>query len=107
MHREEGVDVRLSATITSFEGNDTIERLILDSGDAIECDAVLIGIGVAPATGWLQGSGLPADGVPVDELGRTVAQNVFAAGDAARPFDPQLGAHVCEPSTGKLPQDRP
>ena len=66
----------------------------LADGERLGCDAVVVGVGIAPATGWLAGSGLDVDGVRVDAAGRTAIPDVFAAGDAARPFDPRFGAHA-------------
>lgn len=64
-------------------------------GRTIECDAVLIGIGVRPALGWLVGSGLETEtAIPVDAGGRTAIPEVFAAGDVAAPLDPSSGRHV-------------
>ncbi len=55
-------------------------------------DVVVAGIGVAPATGWLDGSGLELDdGVVVDQGFRTSAGGVYAVGDVARFHDPIFG----------------
>jgi NADPH-dependent 2,4-dienoyl-CoA reductase/sulfur reductase-like enzyme len=48
---------------------------------------------MAPATAWLVGSGLEPDGVRTSASGRTRVPNVFAAGDAARPWDPAARRH--------------
>ena len=55
---------------------------------------MVAGIGTEPATGWLESTGLGDRGVPVDATGATAIPGVYAAGDASRPFDPHLGAHV-------------
>ena len=81
MHAEEGVDVRLSVTVARVHGNGRVESLELTDGKRVEADAVLVGIGVDPATGWLEGSGLAGARVGVD--GATAVPDVFAAGDAA------------------------
>ncbi len=94
VHREEGVDVRLGAAVSGFHGNGRVEAIELGDG-RLECDALVVGIGVAPATGWLQGSGLEAElGLQVDAGCRTALPGVLAAGDAALPFDPVAGRHV-------------
>jgi NADPH-dependent 2,4-dienoyl-CoA reductase/sulfur reductase-like enzyme len=54
----------------------------------------VVGVGTAPATAWLAGSGLDERGVRTDTSGRTVLTDVFAAGDASVPFDPRFGAHA-------------
>ena len=95
MHREEGVNVLLGRQVASFRGSAGGERLeacVLEGGGEVECDVLLVGVGVRPAAAWLDGSGLPATGVPVDARGRTEAPDVFAAGDVSRPIDPVSGA---------------
>jgi 3-phenylpropionate/trans-cinnamate dioxygenase ferredoxin reductase subunit len=83
MHAEEGVDVQLGTPLERFHGNRRAEAAVLADGRRIECDTVVIGIGVAPATAWLAGSGLDAQrGVTVDEYSRTRLPGVYAAGDA-------------------------
>ena len=91
LHREEGVRMLTSTTVSAFRGNGSVEELELSDGRRVQCDAVLIGIGVAPATGWLEGSGLSAGRGPVGPGGRTALPHVYAAGDAALPFDERLG----------------
>ena len=51
------------------------------------------GIGIEPATEWLEGSGLDPGGVPTDSSGRTGAPDVYAAGDSARQLNSVTGAH--------------
>lgn len=92
MHSEHGVDVRLSARLESARGNETVEELRLSDGAALSCDAVVVGVGVQPAAGWLEGSPLGADGVDTDACGRTLIPHVFAAGDVCRAHDPRVGA---------------
>ena len=93
MHDEEGVEVRLSTKLEGARGNGSVEELVLDRGDPIACDAVVVGIGVAPAADWLRGSGLETDGVLTDNAGRTSVPDVWAAGDVARAFDHRHGEH--------------
>ncbi len=95
LHRSEGTEVLLSAQIAKFDGTgDRAEWIELSDGRRIECDAILIGIGIEPDTLWLEGSGLEPDGVLVDARGQSGAPGVYAAGDAARAFDPELGEYV-------------
>ncbi|GGO81862.1 NAD(P)/FAD-dependent oxidoreductase [Wenjunlia tyrosinilytica] len=58
----------------------------LPNGDRLAADAVVIGIGARPATGWLAGSGIelgPDRAVVADDRLRTSAEDVFAVGDCA------------------------
>ena len=67
-------------------GGARVEAVELASGERIPADVVVVGIGAAPATEWLEGSGLEvANGVVCDAACRaTRAPFVVAAGDVAR-----------------------
>jgi len=94
LHRAEGVEVVLRAQIATFgDGPAGAEWVQLADGRRRECDALLIGIGIEPATEWLAGSGLDTGGVRVDPAGRTAVPDVYAAGDAARTFNPATRAY--------------
>jgi NADPH-dependent 2,4-dienoyl-CoA reductase/sulfur reductase-like enzyme len=94
LHRSEGVQVLLSARLEQARGNGNVEELVLDNGRRLDCDAVVVGVGVVPAAEWLAGSGLEPDGVLTDAAGRTSIPDVFAAGDVTRSFDPRFGVHT-------------
>jgi 3-phenylpropionate/trans-cinnamate dioxygenase ferredoxin reductase subunit len=88
------VHVLFSAHVARFgEGPGGAEWVQLTDDSRFDCDALVLGIGIEPATEWLEGSGLETDGVRVDARGRTGAPDVYAAGDAARVFDPISGVH--------------
>ncbi|MHB1569865.1 MAG: FAD-dependent oxidoreductase, partial [Solirubrobacteraceae bacterium] len=98
LHRSEGVDVVTGATVERVIANGTVRALELSTGQTVQADHVLVGIGVEPDIAWLAGSGLEAAagtrGIRVDVDGRTGIDGVFAAGDAAATFDPVAGTHV-------------
>jgi NADPH-dependent 2,4-dienoyl-CoA reductase/sulfur reductase-like enzyme len=98
LHRDHGVDVRVGTAVAGFDAGDAgdagdadaagggrrVERVRLADGAAIDADLVVVGIGVTPNTGWLEGSGLALDdGVMCDATTRA-APGVVAAGDVAR-----------------------
>lgn len=84
LHRDHGVDVRLGVALGGFGGRERVERVFLADGNKITADVVVIGVGVTPATQWLEGSGLTInDGVVCDET-LLAAPGVVAAGDIAR-----------------------
>lgn len=84
LHRDHGVDVRTGVGVAGFEGTDRVERIRLDDGSAVDADVVVVGVGVVPATSWLEGSGLELDnGVVCDET-LVAAPGVVAAGDVCR-----------------------
>jgi 3-phenylpropionate/trans-cinnamate dioxygenase ferredoxin reductase subunit len=77
LHRAEGVVVRAGVMVERDLG----DALELADGTRVPAAHVLAGIGVAPAAGWLAGSGLDPTGVAVDPCGRTGLPGVYAAGD--------------------------
>ena len=82
LHEAAGVDVRTGVRVVGFEGGDRVERLMLEVGEALEVDFVVIGVGVVPNDELAAEAGLAVDnGIVVDEYGRTEDPNVFAAGD--------------------------
>ena len=85
LHRDHGVDLRLGVGVDGFEGTDHGRGAVrLADGSSIEAEVVVVGIGVAPNTDWLEGSGLDVDdGVVCDETS-LAAPGVVAAGDIAR-----------------------
>jgi 3-phenylpropionate/trans-cinnamate dioxygenase ferredoxin reductase subunit len=94
LHRAEGVDLLFSTHVARFgEGDGRVEWVQLTDGSRFHCDALVLGIGIEPATEWLEGSGLETDGVRADACGRTAAPDVFVAGDAARVLNAVTGEH--------------
>jgi 3-phenylpropionate/trans-cinnamate dioxygenase ferredoxin reductase component len=92
IHRDHGVDVRLGHGIERFEGGDAVERVRTSDGAAIECDFVVVGVGVAPRTQLAEDAGISVDnGIVVDERLETSAPGIFAAGDVANHSHPQFG----------------
>jgi len=87
---ENGLSVLVGRDVARFEddGSGRVRRAELTDGSVLDCDVAVIGKGVLPATGFLQGSGVDVDlGVLVDEQMRTSARDVFAAGDVVEHFD--------------------
>ena len=95
LHAAEGVTVIGGTTIEAVEANGRVNALTLSDGSRIEPDHVVVGVGAQAEIEWLAGSGVSCNGgVHVDLHGRTTTPHVFAAGDAAATFNPQLQAHV-------------
>jgi 3-phenylpropionate/trans-cinnamate dioxygenase ferredoxin reductase component len=84
LHRDHGVDLRLGVGVAGFEGDGRVERVRLDDGTAIDADVVVVGVGVAPVTGWLDGSGLTIGNGVVCDATLLAAPGVVCAGDVAR-----------------------
>jgi NADPH-dependent 2,4-dienoyl-CoA reductase/sulfur reductase-like enzyme len=84
LHRDHGVDVRLGVGVAGFEGGDRVTHVRLVDDTLIDADLVVVGIGVTPNTGWLEGSGLALDDGVVCDATTRAAPGVVAAGDVAR-----------------------
>lgn len=94
LHKKNGIAFRLGEKVARFEGEGAVEKVVLQSGDRLRADLVLVGIGVEPATGFLKGVELADDGgVVVDEHLRA-ADGLYAAGDIAHVPDARTGRRV-------------
>ncbi len=92
VHRDNGVRLETGAVVRGVvtEGGRAAGVALAD-GRVLAADAVLLGIGAVPATGWLAGTGVPlADGVSCDAT-LYAGDRVWAAGDVARWPDPRTG----------------
>ena len=99
-HRRHGVDVRLGVAFEGLVGAGRVEGVRLAGGRVVPADVVVVGIGVAPTTAWLEGSGVDlADGIVCDERLRVRAggqwrPDIVAVGDVARWNHPGYGETV-------------
>ncbi|WP_414952205.1 NAD(P)/FAD-dependent oxidoreductase [Caballeronia eucalypticola] len=85
-HEESGVCFRLGAKIAGLarQGYE-ITGVLLDDGELIDADLVVVGVGVTPNTGLAEAAGLPVDnGVVVDTFLLTADSYISAIGDCAR-----------------------
>jgi NADPH-dependent 2,4-dienoyl-CoA reductase/sulfur reductase-like enzyme len=95
LHRDHGVDLRTSVGVEGLEGSRRVERVRLAGGGSVPADVVVVGVGVVPATGWLESSGLELrNGVVCDQTCATAAPGVVAAGDIARWPNPLFGEEM-------------
>jgi 3-phenylpropionate/trans-cinnamate dioxygenase ferredoxin reductase subunit len=87
LHAAHGVDLRTGvgvAGIRRVEGSSNGLEVELEGGDVLEADVVVVGIGVAPAVSWLEGSGLTLENGLVCDDRLFAADGIVAAGDMAR-----------------------
>ncbi|MFT4066598.1 FAD-dependent oxidoreductase [Paraburkholderia sp.] len=84
LHESNGVKFYLGAKIASLEGDEgNVHAVMLESGEHIAADLVLLGTGVTPATGFVEGLPLQKDGGIVVNAGMHAAGGLYAAGDIA------------------------
>ncbi|MTA93861.1 MAG: FAD-dependent oxidoreductase, partial [Actinobacteria bacterium] len=85
VHTRNGVTIRCGVSVASINGTTRVESISLANGEVVPADVVIVGIGVAPATSWCEGSGLTiADGIVCNAQLNAGPKNVFAAGDVLR-----------------------
>jgi NADPH-dependent 2,4-dienoyl-CoA reductase/sulfur reductase-like enzyme len=81
-----GAELRTGTTVAAVRRGEVDLEVELADGSRLAADAVLVGVGSRPATGWLAGSpiALGADrGVLADAWLRTGTPDVYAVGDCA------------------------
>ena len=89
IHRDHGAKLIFEDTMAAFEGADHVERVVTQGGRRIECDFVVVGLGVEPVTELLAGTGAQIDnGIVVDEFCQTGVEGIYAAGDVANHYHP-------------------
>ena len=92
IHEDNGVRFRFGAKVARITGDGKVEAVEIESGEKIDADLVVVGVGVMPATDYLKGVELSDDGgVVVDEHLRA-ADGLYAAGDIARFHSSLTGA---------------
>ena len=91
VHEENGVTFKFGTKATEFTGDGKVKNAILENGEKIATDLVIVGIGVEPNTSYLTGIELHEKdkSIPVNKYLQTENENIYAAGDIARfPYKP-------------------
>jgi 3-phenylpropionate/trans-cinnamate dioxygenase ferredoxin reductase subunit len=95
IHADRGVRMLLGTGVEAFEGAAAVERVRTGDGRVLECDFVVVGVGVQPRTQLAEAAGLAVDdGILVDERLQTSAPGVLAAGDVANARHPLYGVPI-------------
>ena len=86
VHARNGVEIRCGVQVAGIEGSGgRVTGVRLGDGSLVASDVVLVGVGVAPNTDWLAGSGLTIrDGIVCDANLCVGVAGIYAAGDCAR-----------------------
>lgn len=69
VHQENGVTFKMGRNVSLIEGKSEAQTVVLDNGDRLAADLIVVGIGVQPVTDFIDGIELnPKDrSIPVDE----------------------------------------
>ena len=92
IHGDAGVQLLSHETVDRFDGAGRVERAVTKSGRKVDCDLVIVAVGIQPNVEVAQGAGIAIDnGILVDAACRTSVPDVFAAGDVANHLHPLFG----------------
>ena len=90
IHESKGVKFRLGEHVKSFASvGGPVEAVVLENGERLEADLVVVGVGVTPATDFLERIKLHKDGGVIADQFLRIAADVYAAGDIVHFPDPR------------------
>ena len=91
-HEKSGIVFHLGRTATEISGGKKVSGVVLSDGSRIAAQVVVAGVGVVPATGYLETSGLLIKGaVPVDARFQTAGPGHLRRGGHRLIPDPVTG----------------
>jgi len=95
VHTDRGVRMLMGTAVEAIEGATSAERVRTSDGRVLECDFVVVGVGVQPRTELAELAGIAVDnGILVDQHLETSVPGVFAAGDVANAHHPFYGERI-------------
>jgi NAD(P)H-nitrite reductase large subunit len=95
-----GIEVNCGVTAKEIQRgkNGRVKGVLLTDGRFLECDVVVVAIGVVPASTLAKEAGIKVErGIMVDGKLMTSAKDVYAAGDVAQAMDQLTGEHRVVP----------
>lgn len=98
--KKKGVKLILGTSVTGFKGDDRVEIAVLESGEEVETDMVIMSIGVRPNVELAREAGvkLGVTGAIMTDTGmRTSIEDVYACGDCAESFSLITGKPIYRP----------
>ena len=95
VHADHGVEMLLGTGVERFEGGSSVERVRTTDGRTVDCDFVVVGVGVQPRTALAAQAGIAVEnGILADARLETGAPGVFVAGDVANADHPFYGSRI-------------
>jgi NADPH-dependent 2,4-dienoyl-CoA reductase/sulfur reductase-like enzyme len=94
-YREKGIGLRTGQMVSDLRPQGNRIGVQTTTGDRVDADVVIAGLGVQPSIELAKQVGLQVDnGILVDEFLRTSHPDIFAAGDVANFHNPALGTRM-------------
>jgi 3-phenylpropionate/trans-cinnamate dioxygenase ferredoxin reductase component len=92
LHHANGVRLLAGARVAAFKGTERLDSVVMADGERVPCDFAVVGVGIDPDVSAVASSSMAQDnGILVDELCRSSATDIYAAGDVANHLHPVLG----------------
>ncbi len=83
-----GIKFELNTTVVEVAGQQKATSVTLENGNKLDCDLLVVAIGVQPNTDVVQGTEIQVqNGIVTDERMQTGVAHVYAAGDVAEGYD--------------------
>ncbi len=90
--REHGIDIRTGRDPMEIVGKESVEGIILDNGERINCQLVVVGKGVQPNVDFISSTKIKVnEGIVADKTMRTNLPDIYVAGDVAETYDLSTG----------------
>jgi apoptosis-inducing factor 3 len=84
LHQQHGVEFRLGTGVQALAGEQEVRSVVLETGERLDADLVVLGLGIKLATDFMQGIALNDDGSITVDRNLRAADGLYAAGDIAR-----------------------
>jgi len=85
LFRQKGVNLKFNVKAEKLilDNNNNPKELLLNTGEKVPCELVIVATGVRSNVGFLEGSGVETDqfGILIDAMGKTNIECVYGAGD--------------------------
>jgi NADPH-dependent 2,4-dienoyl-CoA reductase/sulfur reductase-like enzyme/nitrite reductase/ring-hydroxylating ferredoxin subunit len=94
LHEAHGVKFHAGAQAEKLEGHERVEAVLLKDGRRLLADFVIVGVGVRPATDFVEMAERGKDGGLIVDASMRVARDQYAAGDIANFPLPPDGTRV-------------
>jgi NADPH-dependent 2,4-dienoyl-CoA reductase/sulfur reductase-like enzyme/nitrite reductase/ring-hydroxylating ferredoxin subunit len=83
LHEANGVKFLGGTQVARLEGSDNVSAVVLDNGNRLPADVVIVGVGVRPATDFIEGVRKNKDGGIIVDASMKAVEGLYVAGDAA------------------------
>ena len=86
--QDHGIEIRTGRDAVEIVGKASVAGVVLDNGDEMGCQMVIIGKGVDPNVGLVSSARIEVkEGIVADEHMRTNVPDIYVAGDVAETYD--------------------